>query len=67
MKIGKIEKKVEIPEVHSKFKYPWPDMEAGDSVLIEAEKGKGFTISSAGLDLLPDIMAKRPGRNSKLC
>lgn len=38
MKINKIQKNVPIPEVHSKIKYPWPDMEVGDSVLIEAEK-----------------------------
>ena len=40
MKIGKIEKGVKIPEVHSKMKYPWPEMEVGDSVLITAEKGQ---------------------------
>ena len=40
MKVGKIEKKVEIPAVHSKFKYPWPEMEIGDSVFIKAEKGE---------------------------
>jgi hypothetical protein len=40
MKIGKIEKEVPIPEVHSKSKYPWPEMNVGDSVLIEAEKGE---------------------------
>ncbi len=40
MKIGKIEKNVTIPEVHSKIKYPWPEMEIGDSVLIQAEKGE---------------------------
>ncbi len=38
MKIGIIEKKVEIPEVHSKHNYPWPDMKVGDSVFIKAEK-----------------------------
>jgi len=37
MKIGKIEKGVQVPEVHSKHKYPWPAMEVGDSVFIEAE------------------------------
>ena len=40
MKIGKIEKDVKIPEVHSKMKYPWPEMNVGDSVLIQAEKGE---------------------------
>ena len=40
MKIGIIEKKVAIPEVHSKVKYPWPEMEVGDSVLILADKGE---------------------------
>jgi hypothetical protein len=37
MKIGKIEKKVVIPEVHSKVKYPWSEMNVGDSVFIAAE------------------------------
>ncbi len=40
MIIGKIEKNVSIPEVHSKIKYPWPDMKAGDSVFFKAEKGE---------------------------
>lgn len=40
MKIGTIEKDVKIPEVHSKIKYPWPEMSVGDSVLIQAEKGE---------------------------
>ncbi len=40
MKIGKIEKKVDIPAVQSKFSFPWPDMKVGDSVLIKAEKGE---------------------------
>ncbi len=40
MKIGTIEKKVEIPAVHSKMKYPWPDMKVGDSVFVKAEKGE---------------------------
>ncbi len=42
MKIGKIEKNVAIPEVHSKIKFPWPAMEVGDSVLVKA--GKSETI-----------------------
>jgi hypothetical protein len=40
MKIGKIETKVEIPEVHSRIQYPWPGMQVGDSVLIQADEGK---------------------------
>ena len=40
MKIGKIEKEITISEVHSKIKYPWPEMEVGDSVLIQAEDGQ---------------------------
>ncbi len=40
MKIYEIEQNVEIPEVHSKIKYPWPDMKVGDSVLINAEEGE---------------------------
>ena len=38
MKVGKIEKGVPFPEVHSKFKFPWPEMEVGDSVLIKTGK-----------------------------
>jgi hypothetical protein len=40
MKIGKIEKKVEMPVVHSKIKYPWQEMQVGDSVLIQADDGE---------------------------
>jgi hypothetical protein len=40
MIIGKIEKKVAIPEVHSKNQYPWGQMEVGDSVLIKASEGQ---------------------------
>ena len=40
MKIGNIEREVSIPDVHSRIKYPWPEMKVGDSVLIEAEKGE---------------------------
>ena len=38
MKIGKVEKNVSFPEVHSKFKFPWPEMEVGDSVFIKTGK-----------------------------
>ena len=40
MQINGIEKNVPIPDVHSMVKYPWPDMEVGDSVLIQADKGE---------------------------
>ncbi len=43
MKIGKIEKYVKMPTVPSRFKYPWPDMEVGDSVIIAANKGESLT------------------------
>jgi hypothetical protein len=42
MIVGKIEKKVEIPVVHSKQQYPWPQMQVGDSVLIQPEKGESL-------------------------
>lgn len=42
MKIGIIEQKVKIPEVRSRFKFPWSEMQVGDSVLIEAEKGENL-------------------------
>ena len=40
MKIQSIEKNVKIPEVQSKFNYPWPEMEVGDSVFIEPDEGQ---------------------------
>jgi len=40
MKFHKIENNVPIPDVHSKSKYPWPEMEVGDSVFIKAEEGE---------------------------
>ncbi len=42
MIIGKIEKEVKIPTVHSKFKYPWGEMEVDDSVFIAADKGESL-------------------------
>ena len=36
MKIGKIERNVPIPQVRSKFDFPWPEMEVGDSILVKA-------------------------------
>jgi hypothetical protein len=42
MKIRNVETNVSIPEVRSKIKYPWPDMEVGDSVLIQAEEGEAI-------------------------
>jgi len=38
VKVGRIEKNVPFPEVHSKFKFPWNEMEVGDSVLIKTGK-----------------------------
>ena len=38
MKVGKVEKNVPFPEVHTKFKFPWAEMEVGDSVLIKTGK-----------------------------
>jgi hypothetical protein len=40
MKVKKAEKKVTNPVIHSKTKYPWAEMEIGDSVLIIADKGQ---------------------------
>jgi len=42
MLINKIETGVKIPVVHSKFKYPWNDMEVRDSVFIEAAEGESL-------------------------
>lgn len=42
MQIGKIEKGVEIPDVHSKNKFPWAEMEVGNSVVVEAEEGQSL-------------------------
>jgi hypothetical protein len=38
MIIGKIEKSVKIPTVHSKLNYPWEEMEVDDSIFIGADK-----------------------------
>ncbi len=38
MKINKVEKNVPIPVVHSKQKFPWGEMEVGDSVFVKATK-----------------------------
>ena len=40
MEIRKIEKNFPFPEVVSKYNYPWPDMEVGNSVLIQTEDGE---------------------------
>jgi len=40
MEIRKIEKSFPFPEVLSKHNYPWPEMEVGDSVLIQTEDGE---------------------------
>jgi len=40
MKIGKIEKEVKVPIVHSRFNFPWDEMNVGDSVFIEPEEGQ---------------------------
>ncbi len=42
MKIGMIEKDVQIPIVHSKNKYLWDEMEVNDSVLFEADDGESL-------------------------
>ena len=42
MKIGKIERHVPIPEVHSKIKFPWSEMEVGDSVLVRLGSGEAI-------------------------
>ncbi len=42
MKIGKIERNIPLPEVHSRNKYPWPQMEIGDSVLLKADEGENL-------------------------
>jgi hypothetical protein len=44
MKIGKIENNVPIPQVRSKFNFPWPEMEVGDSILVKA--GKSETVDT---------------------
>ena len=40
MEIRKIEKNFPFSEVLSKHNYPWPEMEVGDSVLIQTEDGE---------------------------
>ncbi len=43
MEIGKIEKSVKIPTVHSKHNFPWPDMKVSDSVFITPDKGESLS------------------------
>ncbi len=43
MIVNEIEKDVNIPDVHSKHKYPWDKMEVNDSVFIEAEKNESLS------------------------
>ncbi|SPD76295.1 hypothetical protein PITCH_A890004 [uncultured Desulfobacterium sp.] len=40
MKSRNTKNNVKIPEVISKYKFPWSDMHVGDSVLIRAEEGE---------------------------
>ena len=42
MRTQKIEKNFPFPEVISKYDYPWPDMELGDSVLIQTKDGESL-------------------------
>ncbi|MBW2216350.1 MAG: hypothetical protein JRF34_04060 [Deltaproteobacteria bacterium] len=42
MIINGIEKGVEIPTVHSRYRYPWESMEVHDSVFIVAENGESL-------------------------
>ena len=42
MRINKIENNVKLPEVHSKNKYPWGQMEVNDSVLIKPDEGQSL-------------------------
>ncbi len=67
MKIYEIEQNVAIPEVHSKIKYPWPDMEVGESVLIQAEKGAKLYSLKHKVALLHGIMEREPLSNSIHC
>lgn len=39
MIINEVEKGIDIPSVHSRYQYPWEQMEVNDSVFISAEKG----------------------------
>lgn len=40
MKIGKIESDIPFPEVTMHIDYPWPEMEVGESVLIQPDDGE---------------------------
>jgi len=44
MKIHKIEKNVPIPETTSRNKYPWPEMEVGNSVLVMADADESLDL-----------------------
>ncbi len=42
MIVHEIEKGIQMPTVHSKFKYPWEKMDINDSVFITAEEGNSL-------------------------
>ncbi len=42
MIINQIEEGIEIPSVHSRYKYPWDAMDVNDSVFIAAENGESL-------------------------
>jgi hypothetical protein len=65
MKIGKIEKGVKIPEVHSKQKYPWPAMEVGDSVLIKADEGQTLFTLKRKVGPSARYYGQKTGKNFK--
>jgi hypothetical protein len=62
MKIGKIENNVPIPQVRSKFNFPWSEMEVGDSVLIKADKKETVDILKGKIKGSARYFGEKTGR-----
>jgi len=65
MKIHKIEKNIPIPEGRSRIKYPWPDMDVGDSVLIQAEEKEPLHKLRRKIWQYPHYYGKKNGKKFK--
>ncbi len=65
MEVGKIEKDVPFPEVHSKFAFPWHEMEVGDSVLIKAGKTEDINALKLKIKGSARYYGKKTGKKFK--
>jgi len=65
MKIGKIEKDVKVPRIHSRSNYPWPDMEVDDSVFIKTDSSKILTDLQNNINSATYYYSKKTGKKFK--